>query len=42
VSTAASVTVVNIGEQVTCSVSVDGQQVRQRSGTVLTICAATG
>jgi hypothetical protein len=41
-STVASVTVVNIGEQVTCSVSVDGAQVRQRTGTILTICAAAG
>jgi hypothetical protein len=41
-STAASVTVVNVGERVTCSVSVDGQQVLQRSGTILTICTAAG
>jgi hypothetical protein len=41
-STAASVTVVNIGEQITCSVTVDGTQVRQRTGTILTICAAAG
>lgn len=38
-SRAASVTVVNIGAQVTCSVSVDGTQLRQRTGTILTICA---
>lgn len=38
-SKAASVTVVNIGEQITCSVSVDGAQVRQRTGTILTVCA---
>ena len=41
-SKAASVTVVNIGEQVTCAVSVDGAQVRQRTGTILTICAGGG
>ncbi len=41
-STAASVTVVNIGQQITCSVSVDGTQVRQRTGTILTICAGGG
>ncbi|HEU4360199.1 MAG TPA: MmpS family transport accessory protein [Mycobacterium sp.] len=40
-SKAASVTVVNIGAQVTCSVSVDGAQVRQRTGTILTICAGS-
>jgi hypothetical protein len=38
-SKAASVTVVNIGAQITCSVSVDGAQLRRRTGTILTICA---
>lgn len=41
-STAAAVTVVNFGEQITCSVSVDGAQVRQRTGSILTVCAAAG
>lgn len=41
-STAAAVTVVNFGEQITCSVSVDGSQVRQRTGSILTVCAAAG
>lgn len=41
-SRSASVTVVNIGEQVTCAVSVDGTQVRQRTGTILTVCAGAG
>ncbi len=41
-SKSASVTVVNIGQQITCSVSVDGAQVRQRTGTILTICAGAG
>lgn len=36
--TAASVAVVNIGRDVTCSVSVNGAQVRQRTGRGLTIC----
>lgn len=36
----ASVTVVNIGHDVTCSVSVAGVQVRQRTGQGLTICDA--
>ena len=36
--TSASVAVVNIGRDVTCSVSVNGAQVRQRSGRGLTIC----
>jgi hypothetical protein len=34
----ASVAVVNVGRDVTCSVSVNGAQVRQRSGRGLTIC----
>ncbi|HEU0189830.1 MAG TPA: MmpS family transport accessory protein [Mycobacterium sp.] len=41
-STVASVTVVNIGQQITCSVSVDGEEVREHTGTFLTICAAAG
>ncbi|MEB3023930.1 MmpS family transport accessory protein [[Mycobacterium] crassicus] len=41
-STAAAVTVVNFGEQITCSVSVDGTQVRERTGSILTVCAAAG
>ncbi|BBZ22437.1 MmpS family transport accessory protein [Mycolicibacter hiberniae] len=41
-TTAAAVTVVNFGEQITCSVSVDGTQVRQRTGSILTVCAAAG
>lgn len=36
--TSASVAVVNIGRDVTCSVSVNGAMVRQRSGRGLTIC----
>lgn len=36
--TSASVAVVNVGRDVTCSVSVDGAQVRQRTGQGLTIC----
>lgn len=34
----ASVAVVNVGRQVTCSVTVNGAQVRQRTGQGLTIC----
>lgn len=41
-SIAASVTVLNVGREVTCTVSVDGTQVRARSGTGLTICASAG
>jgi hypothetical protein len=38
----ASVTIVNIGHNVTCSVTVAGVQVRQRTGVGLTICEASG
>jgi hypothetical protein len=41
-STAASVTVLNVGNDVTCTVTVDGENVRERTGTGLTICAAAG
>jgi hypothetical protein len=34
----ASVAVVNIGRDVTCTVSVNGAQIRQRTGQGLTIC----
>jgi hypothetical protein len=34
----ASVAVVNVGRDVTCSVAVNGAQIRQRSGRGLTIC----
>ena len=36
----ASVTIVNIGHNVTCSVTVAGVQVRQRTGVGITICDA--
>lgn len=35
----ASVAILNVGRDVTCSVSVDGAQVRQRTGRGLTICS---
>jgi cytoskeletal protein RodZ len=37
-----NVTIVNIGHDVTCSVTVDGIQVRQRTGAGLTVCAEAG
>jgi hypothetical protein len=41
-SSAASVTVLNVGREVTCTVAVDGTEVRERTGTGLTICASIG
>ena len=38
----ASVAVVNVGRDVTCSVAVNGVQVRQRTGRGLTICTGAG
>lgn len=38
----ASVTIINIGHNVTCSVTVDGVQVRQRVGAGITVCDAGG
>jgi Mycobacterium membrane protein len=38
----ANVTIVNIGHNVTCSVSIDGVQVSKRVGAGLTICDARG
>ena len=38
----ASVTIINIGHNVTCSVTVDGVQVRQRVGGGITVCDAAG
>ncbi len=38
----ASVAIVNVGRDVTCSVSVNGAQVRERTGRGLTICTGAG
>ncbi|MFZ1165273.1 MmpS family transport accessory protein [Mycobacterium sp.] len=37
-----NVTIVNIGHDVTCSVTVDGVEINQRSGAGLTICNGSG
>ncbi len=39
---AASVTVINAGRDITCTISIGGVQVQQRSGAVLTICSPAG
>jgi hypothetical protein len=38
----ASVTIINVGRDVTCTVTVAGVQVRERTGAGLTICSASG
>ena len=38
-SSTASVTVFNVGRDVTCSVTVDGERVQQRTGSGITMCA---
>lgn len=40
--TSASVAVVNVGRDVTCNVSVNGEAVRERTGRGLTICTGAG
>jgi hypothetical protein len=37
-----NVTIVNVGHDVTCSVTVDGVEINQRSGVGLTICNGSG
>ena len=37
-----SVTIVNIGHDVTCSVTVDGVEINQRTGAGLTVCSGSG
>ena len=39
---AASVTVINAGRAIMCTISIGGVQVQQRSGAVLTICSPSG
>jgi hypothetical protein len=38
----ASVSIINVGREVSCSISVNGAQVQQRTGAGLTICTAVG
>ena len=38
----ASVSIINVGREVNCSITVNGAQVQQRTGAGLTICTASG
>ncbi len=38
----ASVSIINVGRRLTCSITVNGVELAERSGAGLTICAATG
>ena len=38
----ASVSIINVGREVNCSITVNGVQVQQRTGAGLTICAGAG
>lgn len=38
----ASISIINVGREVTCSITVNGVQLDQRSGAGLTICTSTG
>ena len=37
----AVISIINVGREVNCSITVNGTQVEQRTGAGLTICAAT-
>ncbi|MCH9710577.1 MAG: hypothetical protein K0U69_13850 [Actinomycetia bacterium] len=39
---AASISIINVGRELACSITVNGAQVEQRTGIGLTICATTG
>jgi hypothetical protein len=41
-SDSASVSIINVGREVSCSISVNGAQVQQRTGAGLTICTGAG
>ena len=38
----ASVSIVNVGHEVTCSITIDGAATQQSSGTGLTLCTSLG
>ena len=38
----ASVSIINVGRRLTCSITINGVELSERSGAGLTICAATG
>ncbi|TPG33227.1 MmpS family transport accessory protein [Mycolicibacterium hodleri] len=42
VNSSASVSIVNVGHPVTCSITIDGTETQQNSGTGLTLCTALG
>lgn len=41
-TSSASVSIINVGRDVTCTVTVDGAQIQQRTGSGLTICVGSG
>jgi hypothetical protein len=38
----ASVSVINVGREISCSITLDGAQIQQRTGSGLTVCSAMG
>lgn len=40
-STPATLTIATLGDEVTCTITVNGEQVSQRTGSVLTVCTST-
>jgi hypothetical protein len=41
-NSSASVSIVNVGRPITCSITIDGTETRQNTGTGLTLCTALG
>ena len=41
-NSSASVSIVNVGRELTCSITIDGTQTQQNTGTGLTLCTALG
>jgi hypothetical protein len=41
-NSSASVSIVNVGHELTCSITIDGAESQQKTGTGLTLCTALG
>ena len=41
-NSSASISIINVGREVNCSITINGVTVEQRTGAGLTICTATG
>jgi hypothetical protein len=41
-NSSASVSIVNVGRELTCSITIDGTETQQNTGTGLTLCTSLG